>query len=388
MGRQASLGADSELEMTRGILSGTGRLELNWWHARAMQLTAIAAELADENRRQWAWNRVRPLHATHARDARGIEELVPCGCLAELVASYRTGAESFPMQPLGDDEGPSVPTFSEPVTDAHVHVFPDPVFAALWRWFEAYGWPIRYQLRTPELLAFLFSRGVERAVALHYAHKPSMSRGLNEYMAAVVARDPRVIGLGTVLPGEPNAAEIVTGMRQRGLRGVKLHCHVQAFAPDSAAAFEVFAACESAQLPVVLHAGRAPRSPAYPVDSHSLCAAWRVERVLTAFPKLKLCVPHFGADEALAYVELLERHDHLYLDSTMMLSGFFGGEYLQVLNRARPERVMYGSDFPNLPYAWDRELRAIAAAELSAERKAQLTTKVANEFFGLEGLPG
>lgn len=362
-----------------------------------MQFSAIAEVLADEERRQRAWNSVRPLHASHARDSTQIEELVQCGCLAELVASYRLSQaprsvershESFPMQPLEDEEGVRVPSFSSPVTDAHVHLFPDPVFAALWRWFEAYGWPVRYRLHTPELLSFLFSRGVERVVALHYAHKPSMARMLNEYMAELVAREPRVIGLGTVLPGEPNAAEIIAGLRRSGLRGVKLHCHVQSFAPDSAAAFEVFAACELAQLPVVLHAGRAPRSPAYAIDSYSLCAVERVERVLNAFPHLKLCVPHFGADEASAYLALVERYDRLYLDSTMMLSGFFGGDYVELLKRSRPDRVMYGSDFPNLPYAWDRELRAVAASDLSDERIELLTDKVASEFFELERSPG
>ncbi|MDB5099085.1 MAG: amidohydrolase family protein, partial [Cyanobacteria bacterium RYN_339] len=28
------------------------------------------------------------------------------------------------------------------------------------------------------------------------------------------------------------------------------------------------------------------------------------------------------------------------------------------------DRILYGSDFPNLPYAWDRELRNLAAMGL------------------------
>ena len=72
----------------------------------------------------------------------------------------------------------------------------------------------------------------------------------------------------------------------------------------------------------------------------------------------------------------------------MMLSGFFGGDYLELLERSRPDRVMYGSDFPNLPYAWDRELRAVAASDLSDERIELLTDKVASEFFELERSQG
>jgi predicted TIM-barrel fold metal-dependent hydrolase len=32
--------------------------------------------------------------------------------------------------------------------------------------------------------------------------------------------------------------------------------------------------------------------------------------------------------------------------------------------RAFPERILYGSDFPNLPYAWDRELATLAGLDL------------------------
>ena len=31
---------------------------------------------------------------------------------------------------------------------------------------------------------------------------------------------------------------------------------------------------------------------------------------------------------------------------------------------ARPERILYGTDFPNLPYAWDREVKQLLALKL------------------------
>ena len=38
----------------------------------------------------------------------------------------------------------------------------------------------------------------------------------------------------------------------------------------------------------------------------------------------------------------------------------------------RPERVMYGTDFPNVPYAWDREIRALVQERLPEQALAQV----------------
>lgn len=264
-----------------------------------------------------------------------------------------------PLPALDDPEGEHLSSGLPPVIDAHVHLFPDAVFDAIWRWFEQHGWPIRHKLHTPDVIAHHLARGVERIVALHYAHKPGMARFLNSYMAGVVAAEPRVLGLATVLPGEPDARAILEEAFASGLRGVKLHCHVQCFAADDAALTEIYEACAAADLPLVMHAGREPVSSAYKCNPYEICGADRVERVLRDHPRLRLSVPHLGADEFDAYESLLARFDNLWLDTTMVVGDYFPGVHPERLLHARPDRVMYGTDFPNIPYAWDREVRAL-----------------------------
>jgi len=319
-------------------------------------------------------------HAAHAAAAADLEALVPCGCLTAALGSWLS-AERAPIAPLGDAEGPRLDPGLPPVCDAHVHVFPDRMFAALWSWFERYGWPVRYPLRAPEVVSFLLERGVSRAVLLHYAHKPGLARSMNAFVAELAGADERLVGLATVLPGEPDARGILEEAKAMGLRGVKLHCHVQAFAADEDAAAEVFEAAQALELPVVVHAGREPRSPAYPVDTHAICAAERTERVLSRYPNLRLCVPHFGGDEFDAYEHLLERFDNLYLDTTMILGGLFGVEIPERLLTMRPDRILYGTDFPNLPYAWDREIKTLSSRGLDDAVLAQILSGTAAELF-------
>ncbi|AKV03532.1 amidohydrolase family protein [Labilithrix luteola] len=306
-------------------------------------------------------------------------DLVPC-CAEQ--APSEVDAWKMPRPAEHDEEGERVPTELPPVVDAHVHLFPDGLFRAIWRWFDTYGWPIRYKLEAPDVVRFLLDRGVKRAIALHYAHKPGIARSMNAFVADIARKEPRIIGCATVHPDDEDPVGILEEGKALGLRGVKLHCHVQTFAPDDPRLETIYSACARLRLPLVMHAGREPSSVGYPIDTHTLCAADRTERVLVAHPTLSLVVPHLGADEFDAYGRLLAKYDNLWLDTTMAVAGYFGGEVPWRLLDIRPERVLYGTDFPNLPYAWDRELKRIHAHRLSEQALAGLLGENAARLFG------
>ncbi len=265
-----------------------------------------------------------------------------------------------PRYPLLDDaEGARVPDGAD-VFDAHVHLFPPRVFEAIWRWFDRHAWPVRYRLHAEEVVEFLRARGVCRFAGLAYAHAPGLARVLNHAMADLARVHPEIVPLGTVLPGEPDADDVLReAFGPLGLRGVKLHCHVQRMAADDPRLEAVYARCAAAGLPVVIHAGREPSFAAYGVDTRTLTAAAQIERVLQRHPRLTLVVPHLGADEFDAYAELLGRYENLWLDTTMAIGEYFEAGPSPAIFPGLAGRLLYGSDFPNLPYAWDRELRRI-----------------------------
>jgi len=292
-----------------------------------------------------------------------------------------------PLPALNDPEGKRVPLGLPPVVDAHVHVFPDELFASIRHWFDLYGWPIRYRLKAGDVAPFLLNRGVEGVVALCYAHRPGVARGLNRFMASVARKDPRIIALGTVFPGEEGAAGILEEAFSAGLRGVKLHAHVQGMPVDAPSIHEVAELCALHGKPLVYHAGREPRSPAYVCDPHEICSADRVERLLRAHPGLRLCVPHLGMDEFEAYRRLTERYDHLWLDTTMVLAGYLPGAVSPSLAAMRTDRILYGTDFPNIPYAWDRELGRLIRSGLPDRDLALVLGENARRLFSMDSTP-
>jgi hypothetical protein len=301
---------------------------------------------------------------------------------------------TLPLPAANDEEGAHLADDLPPLIDAHVHTFPDRIFDAVWRWFDQYGWPVRYQLYADDVIQFQRARGVKHQVLLHYAHKPGMARMMNTFVADLVQRHPDVTGMATVYPGEPDSTDLLEAAFAQGLKGVKLHCHVQGMPADDARLFDTYALCQSRGLPVVIHAGREPKSEHLPVDPYVICEVGRLEHIAKQFPRLKLVVPHLGADEFVQYARLLATHANVWLDTTMMLSSYFdlgaqqnalgdGGEHLRAAIRARADRVMFGTDFPNLPYAWDREARALPSMRLSDPELERVCAGNARDLFGI-----
>jgi predicted TIM-barrel fold metal-dependent hydrolase len=322
-------------------------------------------------------------------DAHG---LVPCvGALFVDTSNAPTPSRDRYMHlpklaPEDDVEGATVPARDRtggPLVDAHVHLFPDRVFAAMYRWFDAHAWDIRYRLHAEEVVAFQRSRGVEAIVGLCFAHAPGMAATLNGFMSALqTAHRDFVWGLGTVLPGEPNAREIVReALGPLELHGVKIHCHTQRIAADDPRLDDVYEACVDANKPVVIHAGRQPASAGYGVDTRAICHVSKIKNVLERHPKLRLVVPHLGADEIAEYAALLDRFEGLSLDTTMMAADYFPDvEWREVVTK-HASRLLFGTDFPIIPYAWDREVQRLTTLAIDGEARRALFSGNATRTF-------
>ena len=196
--------------------------------------------------------------------------------------------------------------------------------------------------------------------------------------------DNRVTGMATVFPGEENAENILQEAFDSGLRCLKLHAHVQCFDMNSKHMYRLYECCRINKKPIVMHIGREPKSTAYRCDPYELCSAEKLEILLKDFPDLKICVPHLGFDETAAYRKMVEKYDNLWLDSTMVITDYFQLEEKIDLGRYRSDRIMYGSDFPNIPYAWDRELKVLKVRDISRDTLEKISGKNAVDFFSLK----
>jgi hypothetical protein len=50
----------------------------------------------------------------------------------------------------------------------------------------------------------------------------------------------------------------------------------------------------------------------------------------------------------------------------------------------RTDRIMYGTDFPNLPYAWDREIKKLVEQHLPPSDLTKILGSNAVEFYQID----
>jgi len=85
----------------------------------------------------------------------------------------------------------------------------------------------------------------------------------------------------------------------------------------------------------------------------------RVKVILKHYPNLKLVIPHLGTEEMDEFFDLMEEHKNLWMDTTMMLAGYFPNQPSLKKIEKLSDRILYGSDTPNIPYPLDVEMKNI-----------------------------
>ena len=249
--------------------------------------------------------------------------------------------------------------------DVHAHFHPPAIERAVWRVFDQAGpligreWPIRYRQPVEERVALLRSFGVRRFTTLPYAHKPGVAGFLNDWSRDFAASVPEAVWSATFYP-EPEAGDYVAGLVADGVEIFKVHQQVGGFHLDDPLLAPVWGTLQDAGTPVLVHAGSGPVGTEFTGPAS-------MSRLLTSYPRLTVVVAHLGAPECLDFARLATRYDHVHLDTSMAVSPFFGDhlgtEVVAALADLQP-RVLWGSDFPTLPFPYVDQLEALAALDL------------------------
>jgi hypothetical protein len=248
------------------------------------------------------------------------------------------------------------------LVDVHTHFMPERLLAKVWAYFDAAGplvgrpWPIAYREEEARRVELLRAFGVRTFTSMLYPHKPGMARSLNDWAAEFAARTPDCLHTATFF-AEPDAADDVRRALEQGARVFKCHLQVGGFDPEDSWLTEVWGLLAEAGVPVVTHCGSGPVPGAF-------TGPGPMGRVLARHPRLPLVVAHLGMPEYGEFLDLAERYDRVMLDTTMAFTEFvesaapFPRAELPRL-AALGDRVLLGTDFPNIPYRYVDALTAL-----------------------------
>jgi predicted TIM-barrel fold metal-dependent hydrolase len=265
----------------------------------------------------------------------------------------------------------------------HVHYFPEPIFKAIWKYFETESrglWPIRQKLSGADLVRDLESNGVERFTSLVYAHKAGLAAYLNDFVERAAAETPAIIPFGTIFAGDGACERVARSLfEEREFAGIKLHPFVSNEEIDDERFFPAFEAMQALRRVLVCHPGS---GPVYARTD----GASRLRSVLARFPALRVVVAHCGAFEYGDYTRLADDFEHVYFDTAMncvhthvFADNCPGREFFVRYQ----DRIVFGSDFPNIPYPYRDQVEAVRALGLGDQVEGKLMRGNAERLLGL-----
>jgi predicted TIM-barrel fold metal-dependent hydrolase len=257
---------------------------------------------------------------------------------------------------------------------------PERLFKAVRAYFRAHLWHPRYDAPAHELVDVLLGAGVSRFVFMPYAHRGDMSRSLNHWVANVQSTfAPYGIGFGTF---HPDDAELVPSLVEEAfgtlrLRGAKLHPQVGRFALDDPRLDRLYERSIECEAVLIVHAGRQP-------EPNEHLGARAFARLMRRFPRLRVVVAHAGADEFDAFFDLCGMYEGVFLDTAMVFNKYLGGPPPLQRVLEFQDRVVFGSDFPNIPYRVEAAIQAILDLRLGRALEEKLLCTNAARLLGLD----
>ncbi|MFI5282928.1 MAG: amidohydrolase family protein [Candidatus Dormibacterales bacterium] len=240
--------------------------------------------------------------------------------------------------------------------DFHVHLpTPDWLDASMRGYVEAAEAYFRSKVvrRTIDELAADYEQLDVLAVLLAWDAETATARPRvpNELVAKACHDHPKAfVGFGSVDPlkGERAVAELES-IAALGLKGVKLHPSLQAFAPDDERFWPLYDRCQELGLVVLFHTGTSGIGAGQPGGQGirlDYARPIRLDAVAASFPDLPIVAAHFGYPWHLELLAMALHKNNLYIDISGWAPRYVPIEVMRDLKGRLQDQFLFGSDYP------------------------------------------
>ncbi|MFX1276901.1 MAG: amidohydrolase family protein [Promethearchaeota archaeon] len=274
--------------------------------------------------------------------------------------------------------------------DAHCHFFPPQIMKSIWKFFEKCDekgnvtqWPINYKLKPENCVKFLHEHQVDAFTTYNYAHKAGIAEFINEWINEFVKIHQNAIPFGCVWPEDDNRIDYINKIFEKyNFKGIKIQLLVQNFYPADERMDCIYDLILDKGKWICFHVGTAPYPNKYVGYKHFI-------KFLKKYPDINIIVAHMGAFEYKKFMNLLDLHENLYLDTTMI---YIPNNIFPERKSKRPkeeelityqDRILYGSDFPNIPYDYQCSREGLLKMDLPREVYEKIFYKNAKRIFDL-----
>jgi predicted TIM-barrel fold metal-dependent hydrolase len=173
----------------------------------------------------------------------------------------------------------------------------------------------------------------------------------NEVVAQACTQHPETfVGFGSVDPHKgQRAVDELDRIAELGLKGVKLHPTLQAFAPNEERHWPLYERCEDLGLVVLFHTGTSGIGAGQPGGQGLRLDYARpilLDPVAAAFPDLKVLAAHFGYPWHLELLSMALHKTNIYIDISGWAPRYIPLEVIRDLRGRLQDQFVFGSDYP------------------------------------------
>ncbi|MHB8588540.1 MAG: amidohydrolase family protein [Candidatus Dormibacteraceae bacterium] len=173
----------------------------------------------------------------------------------------------------------------------------------------------------------------------------------NELVAQACKDHPTAfVGFGSVDPlkGERAVAEL-DRIAELGLKGVKLHPSLQAFAPDDERHWPLYERCEELGLVLLFHTGTSGIGAGQPGGQGirlDYARPIHLDAAAASFPDLKIIAAHFGYPWHMELLAMALHKTNILIDISGWAPRYIPAEVVRDMKGRLQDQFLFGSDYP------------------------------------------
>ena len=164
--------------------------------------------------------------------------------------------------------------------------------------------------------------------------------------------------------------------------GIKVQPLVQNFHVDDERMYPIYDLILDRGKWFAIHAGTAPYR-------NDFVGYKYFKQFIDKYPDMNIIVAHMGAYEYKKFLDLLDKHENIYLDTAMIYipDNIFPERKVKRPNREElisyQDRILFGSDFPNIPYEYKSSTKGLLELKLPKKFYEDIFYNNAKRLFNI-----
>ena len=268
------------------------------------------------------------------------------------------------------------------IIDFHTHIFPDKIAERAVKTLES---SIHNRFRDdiraviPATLTALQEsmarNGIDYSVVMPIATNLHQSESINRF-AKIVNETEGLLSFGSLHPMQDDWESVLYDIKEKGLKGIKLHPEYQRCYIDSPESLRILKKCEELDLIVLLHAGKD-----HGVDPPVHCAPQMLRHTLDYVSGEKIIAAHLGGWDSWDDVEEYLVGTPVLFDTAFTVDFIDKEQLVRIIKNHGSRKIVYGTDSP-----WEVQSHAaefISMLDLSQEETDDSFYKNAQKLLTL-----